>query len=265
LNLDYSAATLSGNVIMSNTASAGGSGRGGGLFLFYSNVTLSGNTVAGNVGGAGGFSQGGGLFIQYGIVTVSGNTVRGDAARTPNLGFGGGLYVVYGDALTLDGNWITDNAAESGAGILVHQGSTFILTNNVVAGNRIMLQGNGLHVFGNAAYAPTIGILLHNTIADNTRGSSEGLYVWGGNVALTLTNNIVAGHAVGITNTDPVSSTVAADHTLFHGNTTDHGSGVTSTNEVNGDPRFVNSMALNYYIGPGSGNRCWHSYPLADQ
>lgn len=251
VSLDYSDAMLSGNVIMSNTASTSGVGQGGGLYLYWSDAMLSSNTVAGNVGSTVSNGSGGGFYIQYGVLTVSGNTVRGNAARTPNLGAGGGLYVVYGDALSLDGNWIIDNAADMGSGVCVAQGSTLALTNNVIAGNRAGSGGDGLRVYGSATY-PSAATLLHNTIADNPGGGGEGLYVWGERVALTLTNNIIAGHAAGITNTNPASLTVIADHTLFYGNTTDYGSGVSSSNEVSGDPLFENPAALDYHIGLGS-------------
>ena len=207
--------------------------------------------MEGNVGSTVSNGSGGGFYIQYGVVTVSGNTVRGNAARTPNLGAGGGFYVVYADALSLDGNWITDNAADMGGGVCVVQGSTLTLTNNVIAGNRAESGGDGLHVYGGGTY-PSTAILLHNTIADNVGTSGDGLHVWGDSVALTLTNNIVAGHTVGITDAEPASLTVIADYTLFHGNTTDYGSGVTSTNEISGDPAFVNPATLNYHIGLGS-------------
>ena len=120
------------------------------------------------------------------------------------------------------------------------------MTNNLVAQNDAAYQGDGVSVDGSET-KPTIGTLLHNTIADNVGGSGQGLYV-GDCVTLTLTNNIIAGHTVGITNTNPASSTVSADHTLFYDNATDYGSGVASTNEVRGDPRFVNPSALDYHI-----------------
>lgn len=246
LNLDHSDATLSGNVIMSNTAGTVGSG--GGLSLNHSDVTVSGNTVAGNVGGPGNCSQGGGFHVSHGAVTVTGCTVRGNVAQTPGLGPGGGFSVGYADALTLDGNSIINNSAELGSGVFVSLGSTVTLTNNIIAGNQAMAAGEGMRVYGSAG-APSTVTLLHNTIADNPGPGGAGLSLWGENVALTLTNNIIAGHAVGITNSNPVSSTVTADHTLFYNNTTDYGPGVSSANEVTGDPRFVNPASLDYHIG----------------
>ncbi len=249
LVLFYNDATIiSGSSIVSNTAAAGGMGQGGGLYLYDSDVTLGGNVIVGNVASRGGFGVGGGLYIQYGVVTVGGNTVRGNVGRHPGTGLGGGFYVAFGDGLTLDSNWIVGNAAQEGSALLVVQGSTFTLTNNVIVGNQAWSQGGGLHLYGSSA-DPTSGRLLHNTIADN--GEGEGLHVED-YVALTLTNNVVAGHVVGITNTRPSSSTVAADYTLFYGNVVDYGGGVVSTNELHGDPAFANPAGGDYHLGSNS-------------
>jgi hypothetical protein len=251
LTLDQSDATVSGNVVMSNTASTGGTGSGGGFHFFYSDATVSGNVVMSNTASTSGTGSGGGFYLFYSDATVSGNTVQGNIARPPQSGAGGGVYVALGDALRLDGNWIVDNAADFGSGINVARGSTLTLTNNVIASNRATTGGQGLRVDGISSRSSAL-TLLHNTIADNPGDDGVGLYIWGERVALTLINNIVTGHAVGITNTNPSSSTVVADHTLFYGNAVDYGAGVSSTAEVSGDPRFVNPAASNYHIGPAS-------------
>ena len=251
VNIDWSdAIVISGNSIMSNTASTSDLGFGGGLYLYESNVTISGNTVVDNIGSTGTDGEGGGIWIEYGVVTISGNIVRGNSALGSSWGTGGGVHAVYGRGLTLEGNLIIDNAADNGGAVAISQGTTFTLTNNIVARNRGSIQGDGLWIYGSNA-DPSIGALLHNTIADNVGSGGEGLYVRG-YVTLTLTNTIIAGHTVGITNTDPAASTVTADHTLFDGNDTDYGSGVTSTNEVSGDPAFVNPFVWDYHLTASS-------------
>jgi hypothetical protein len=237
-------------MIVSNTASTGGTGYGGGLYVYLSDATVSGNTVEGNVGSTSGAGEGGGIWIEYGIVTVSSNTVQGNTAQTPNWGAGGGVLVVYGDGLTLEGNLLTSNVAYEGSAVAIDLGSVFTLTNNIIAGNQAGYWGGALRVSGTSVY-PSTGTLLHNTVADNVGISNEGLYIRS-YVTLNLINNIIAGHAVGITNTDPANSAVTADYTLFDGNDADYGSGVISTNEVSGDPAFVAPATGNYHILLGS-------------
>ena len=251
VSIDWSdAIVISGNTIMSNTASTSDLGFGGGLYLYEGNVTISGNTVVDNIGSTGTDGVGGGIWIEYGVVTISGNTLQGNSALGPNWGTGGGVYAVYGRGLTLEGNLLVNNAGEYGGAVVIGQGTTFTLTNNIVAHNRASIQGGGLWVYGSNT-DPSTGTLLHNTIADNVGSGGEGLYVRDYS-ALTLTNTIIAGHTVGITNTNPAASTVTADHTLFNGNGIDYGSGVSSTNEVSGDPAFVNPFAWDYHLTPSS-------------
>ncbi len=248
--LHTSDATITGNTIISNTGSTAGSSDGGGLYAYQSDALISDNTVEGNVASTVRSGEGGGIYIQYGSVTLRSNTVRGNIAQTPDGGTGGGVSVTYGDELTLDSNLIIGNAAYDGSGVVISQGSTFTLTNNIIARNQTgaawWANGGGLW-FSARSSRPSVGTLLHNTIADNVGGSGEGLYVRN-YVSLDLINNIITGHTIGITNTTPASSTVTADHTLFNGNDTDYGSGVTNTNDVHGDPAFVNPAAGDYHL-----------------
>jgi len=248
--LQYSDATITGNTIINNTGSTAASSGGGGLYAYQSDALISDNTVEGNVASTVRAGEGGGIRIQYGIVTLRSNTVRGNIAQAPDKGAGGGVSVSYGDELTLDSNLIIGNVAHDGSGIAIGQGSTFTLTNNIIVRNRSGYLGGGLLLSARDTY-PSAGTLLHNTIADNAGISSEGVYIRN-YVTLNLVNNIVSGHGVGITNSDPANSTVTADHTLFEGNDTDYGSGVTSINEVHGNPDFVARAAGDYHLLSGS-------------
>jgi len=252
VNLTYSNGTIiSGNCIISNTASTAGYGYGGGLYLYSSDTTIAGNTLEDNIGTTGtADGNGGGIWIEYGAVTINHNIIRGNVARTPDEGSGGGVFVVYGEEITLDGNTITANTAESGSGIAISQGSVFTLTNNIIARNHEAAwsadRGGALR-FTAGDTRPSTGTLLHNTITDNAGVFGQGLSV-GKCVTLDLVNNIMAGHTIAITNTNPVSSTVTAGHTLFTGNGTNYGGGVTSSNERSGDPAFVAPAVGNYHI-----------------
>jgi len=255
LSLIYSdEAIIRSNSIVSNTGSTAGTGSGGGLYAYGSNVTIDGNTVEGNVGSSNGYGDGGGIWIEYGVVVLRKNTVLGNSAQTPSGGSGGGVWGVYCEEIDLYGNLIIDNAAQSGRGVTINQGSNFTLTNNVIAANR---SGCGpwqecrgaLCVSASSDY-PSSGTLLHNTIADNAgneESAGQGLYV-SDYVSIDLINNVIAGHTVGITSTHPASSTVTTDHTLFDDNGTNYGSGVTNSNELAGDPAFVNPTLGDYHL-----------------
>ena len=247
----YSDATIHGNTIAKNTASTAHVGQGGGLYLYLTDAVITSNAVLGNAASTATSGGGGGFYIQYGAVTVSGNTVRDNVAGPRSLGSGGGLEIIYagtqyGDRIILDGNTVVSNTAWMGGGVLVNVSSAFTLTNNVLAANRAGL-GDGLLVSGTDA-CPSSGVLLHNTIVDNAGTGGEGLRVAAHSI-MTLTNNIVAGHQMGIHNDAPSSSLVSAHHTLFHDNATaNYGDGVSSTDEVRGGPRFVNPLGFDYHL-----------------
>ena len=119
-------ATLSGNIIMANTALVGS-----GIYIRRSDtVTLSGNTIVGNTASV----RGGGIYIDGDSATLSGNTVASNTAS----GDGGGIYISRGSA-TLSGNTINGNASPSS---IVHwEGSpSSAFTNNNLSKNDAQYQ-----------------------------------------------------------------------------------------------------------------------------
>jgi hypothetical protein len=221
VSADYSnGVVISGNQVMANAASTASTGYGGGIYLYTSDVTVTGNTIVGNWGSTVASGEGGGLWTEYGYVSIGHNHVQTNTAGVENRDTGGGgLFAVYGDGVALAGNTFTGNVADSGGAIGIVQGTSFTLTNNILAGSRAQHEGDALAIAGYSGY-PSIGRLLHNTIADNRGDSSEAVHVTA-LVSLSLTNNIIAGHMLGITNAQPASATVTADHTLFYANAAD--------------------------------------------
>jgi hypothetical protein len=205
--------------------------------------SFSGNSVFGPNG------NGGGLAILPGDVRVRNSEFTGNSGE-----MGGGLYASFGgapDALIIDGNTIISNTGRNcGGGVRVRYGRPTLFTNNLIAGN-----GGGA---GGAAclshQAETVW--MHNTIAQNTGGGvHEGLLVFDTDTAVTLVNNIIVSHTVGIDVNPGVS--VDADHTLFFGNgdnfEIEAGATVTTTNEITGSaPMFVDPDAWDYHLQAGS-------------
>ncbi|MGB3904987.1 MAG: hypothetical protein WBB22_08700 [Anaerolineae bacterium] len=250
------------SVIVSNTASTADTGWGGGVWLRAGTssapAALTSNTIEDNTASSAGSAWGGGMYLlQY--ATLRNNIFQHNVASTAisEFGYGGGLHLWEVWGATLEANRFVSNTASAlgggyGGGIYGEARVVLTMTNNLLAGNHAHTAGGGLLL---KTWQPSYlipGILLHNTIADNDAGAGgEGIWV-GSYVSLTLVNNIVSGHTVGITNTVPASSTVTADYTLFNGNSMDYGSGVNSTNEVSGDPAFVFAQEGDYHILPNS-------------
>ena len=83
-------------------------------------------------------------------------------------------------------------------------------------------------------------LLVNNTIADNGDSGVMASYY----AVLTMTNNLIASHTVGLTNTHPASSTISADTNLFW-NTDDP---ITGTNGIRQDPL----LTADYHPGSSS-------------
>jgi len=239
-------ALVTGNTVLSNTAR-----EGAGLYVSASNVTLSANVFRGN-SATGGSGLGGAMWVS-GIghpVTVTGNLISGNTAESG----GGGIYVYHSGA-TLERNVIVGNSAHLGGGVLVDTDATARATNNVICDNEAVA-GAGMWIQSATPH------LLHNTIARNRGNDGSGIYVAGsqGWSTVFLTDTIVVSHTVGIT--VAAGHTVRMEATLWGtgtwANETDWGGAgqiLTGTHNVWGDPAFVDPGAGDYHIGSRSAAR----------
>jgi hypothetical protein len=191
LELFYSSATLSGNLIASNMASGGS---GGGLALGFSPAMLGGNVITTNHA-----RHGGGISL-YGAGTFSGNTV---ASNTADYG-GGGLDVSASDA-TFINNFLTDNQAGiEGSGLRIGYDSsprlyhTTVVRNSGGEGSGILLTGDSrVELFNTILVSQTVGITVTAGSAVTLSGTLWGSGAWanganwGGNgIIVTETVNV---------------------------------------------------------------------------
>ncbi len=234
----YRSGPLTANDITGNQATDGG-----GVWASES-TALTGNHITGNVAA----DRGGGLYHERGRLTLLRNYLGGNEATN-----GGAVYEnLPTEMVSFEGNTVLDNVASGDGGgfCLVFDGS-LSMTNNVLAGNSAL--GHGDQLCLNPWWPPLVASLAHNTFAHEALGD-EGIFV-GNNTALTMANNIVVSHTVGIA-VDGVATSVQADHTFFAFNaanfqtsiTSTHS--VTSTHEVAGDPGFGNPRLGHYHLTP---------------
>jgi len=247
---------IQNNVITNNIAYAGPptfEGFGGGIYMSSGSASsiISGNIIISNTASTTYYGRGGGLAFLLSAARVMGNHIINNTGNWR----GGGIYLNLSDGVAFSGNQIISNTTSAtdwayGGGFYIEFTSPFTLTNNIIAQNRGKTLGGGLYVLGIAANVSS-GEVVNNTIAQNTLGSvGEGVFADGA-TTLTLTNNIVVSHTYGIY--AGADSSVTADYTLFHGNTSGNTGStapgtITSTNEVSGDPLFVNPDVWDYHI-----------------
>lgn len=232
-------ASLVENQIISNVGhvSLTGHGHCGGILLTdMTHVEVLGSVIANNRAASGSIPGiGGGICINVTTWSyVANNHIEGNRTGGGYGGQGGGINFTYGEA-HLTGNTIVSNTTTVGGGIYMSSSKPVTLSNNLIARNRTDSLGGGIFVIPEGAHASQV-ILINNTIADN---GDTGVAGWQ-NVALTLTNNIIAGHTTGVNNTIPASATVAADTNLFW-NTTDP---ITGTNAILKDPLLTADYRL---------------------
>jgi len=251
-------AELWDNQIVSNTASMASmnwaTGWGGGLYLEAGNsleyATVTGNTFERNTASAAGWGQGGGMYL-VSYADVSHNLFRDNHASRAlgRTGQGAGLYLWEARGVILDANrFLSNTASDAGNGyggaIYGSARVAMTMTNNLLAGNHASVAGGGVWLSTWDPSYRVAGTLVNNTLADNDPGAG-GEAIWiGSYVALTLTNNLLAGHVVGITNTAPASSTVVADTNLFS-NTLDP---IVGANAIRQDPL----LTADYHLRLGS-------------
>jgi parallel beta-helix repeat protein len=267
LYLYYSAATLSGSTIDSNTVTDDG----GGICVHYSDATLSSNTIVHNEA----IGQGGGLHLQQSNAMLVANTVMSNTASFEGAGLylddgspalvgnfiianvagtnGAGLYLLNSNP-TLSSNTIARNRATLGGGGLYVRKSDAWLASNIVADNQGTTNGSGLYFEASSTR------LWHTTIARNTGGDGSGLYVKDDGAIyskIALTNTILVSQAVGVVAT--AGNTATLEVTLWGAgpwaNTADwggEGTILTGTSNFRSAPLFARPSAGDYHLQDGS-------------
>jgi hypothetical protein len=224
---------------------------GGGIYVERAAPIIASNVITNNVA----LYYGGGVYVDSGTPVITANTVLSNSAAYG----GGGLFLAEPARVTLHDNRIAQNQANYGGGfdadraivtatgnVIVHNqassalvlsgpGSRLLAANNVLANN----SGTAFN------FMHTHADLVHNTIVGNKGHAVSASYT----ATITLTNNIIANHATSSIITWTSGAIASASNNLFWDNRADP---ITGTNAVLDDPRFVNPMAGDYHIGPGS-------------
>jgi len=240
-------AVLRGNRLEHNVANAEGRGYGGGIYLGGSvPVTVTGNVVLSNTASlTGGLGYGGGVAIlgNNGAVLTDNRIEHNVAQGGPAATFGsrgGGIYCFLSDDMVVRDNLIRHNTTSvpangSGGGIDLWGCDWVTVARNTIQGNFGSTGGNG-YGGGLHAYASQGLLIEANRIISNTASTSP--WGWGGGLYLsrkttfTMTNDIVAanhasweggGMAFETSATEPVTGTLA--HNTFAANNRGSGDG----------------------------------------
>ena len=290
LNIDTSEQVLvANNRFESNadgTGPSGGDANGGAVSISAAKViTIAANTFVDNVaelGLSGGF--GGALLLQADDdVLVQANTFLRNRAGS-GAGIGGALVVEDSSApestlyvaptadeklsnrITVNGNTFRDNRAAVnasideaflGGAVAVNGTNGLTLTNNVIAGN-VARNGSGLALLGwdvNKVQHDGVrdAVVVNNTLAANE--GESGLYMEMWTTPVTLTNNVIVSHTVGIsaiTNPGTGGMTVTVGYTVYNNNIVDieaeAGSTILESHAITEPVAFVNFWGGDYHL-----------------
>jgi uncharacterized repeat protein (TIGR01451 family) len=246
-------AILTRTTISNNTAMAGG-----GLFVSDGNLTIVNSQVLDNYAS----SDGGGVLVFEGNATLTGTQIEDNSAENDGGGAyvylnnavlevidgdigrnsahnGGGVYIEAGSATLERTQIISNSALEFGGGIFILSGDS-TLVNTIVADNQSTLAGPGAYIGSGS------GVFYHTTVVHNTGGNGVGIEVGG---TAHLTNTIVASHTIGVLSVN----TTVLESTLWYGNEADlQGEASSRTNDVFGNPVFIDPNAGDYHVGSSS-------------
>jgi hypothetical protein len=247
---------IQNNIITANIAYSGSSslGLGGGIYLLNCAPTtiISANQIIANAANTIYNGLGGGIGHMGGTILINRNVIKNNQAGRG----GGGLYL-HGDGnMILSENTIISNlstisptAQSYGGAIYIEFLTPFTLTNNIIANNGANIRGGGIYINGVSSDVST-GSLINNTLVANTAGGNDDAVWLSGYVTVTLINNIVADHSVGL-----YASTfnkALADYTLFYQNSSGNTSGpgsITNLHAITGlDPSFFSAVGMDFHL-----------------
>ncbi len=167
---------FNGNTITNNSASD----QGGGLTVFWSSATFTNNLISNNTAsiGGGGYLWGGG---DGGNFILRGNVFQNNIAA----GSGGGLSLEGSDPMiaTIDSNSISNNSADTGAGVSLN-GGNIVFSGNTLNNNLASGSGGGLLISSGS------NTILTNTITSNTA------FLDGGGVYMDYGNAVINGNTI---------------------------------------------------------------------
>ncbi len=261
------------NTFINNAGSATGYGQGGAIFFRggVSNTLIQANQIISNFGT---FStttsgEGGGIASDYtnGPATIDRNTFSFNAANKAGTSSGhiyewqgqniiqnnlfsgtlsnAALSIEYSDGL-IQGNQIY-GAPYEGLSIQYGGSHQIQVINNILSHNG----GYELDLGGNSSTPLTVS-LINNTIVANGYLWGAGIrFNSGGYVRAWLTNTLITGAQIGITNENKSQTAAIARYTMFESTIPDRGN-ITFTNVFTGNPAFINAAAYNYHIGGNS-------------
>ena len=157
--VNFSAAKLKGNSVLSNTAS----GEGGGAYLKLSNANWADSTFISNTA-----QWGGGVYAKLSALVFKNNQVEGNTA----LLLGGGVYLDESGSSVQESRFYSNTAKGEGGGLYILRSSGAKVVDTELRGNQAISNGGGLLINDSNL------TLKNNRVISNSAGlRGGGLYI----------------------------------------------------------------------------------------
>jgi hypothetical protein len=187
---------ITGNTFISDERASGG-----GVNVYKGMFTMEGGEISGNSANGKEGASGGGVNISKGTFTMSDGAISGNTVVQSGSGgsaHGGGVQAGGESVFTMTGGAISGNSTGRwgseisgnkaglwGGGVVVQNGSTFIMKGGTIVDNIAPRHSGGVRVDGNSTF-----IMEGGAISGNTAGESGGVRVDG---AFTMTGGRIQG------------------------------------------------------------------------
>jgi fibronectin-binding autotransporter adhesin len=235
--------TVQDNLIAKNSAATapGSAGAGGGIYVYDGAPTITGNHVLTNSASGGAIGSGGGLYLDQTRPHLDGNTIVDNHAVGSVWGRGGGVRIALCPAFTLTNNIVARNEAnDRGSGIAITADSAGTLAHNTVAENTA---GDGIGVYVNSSSSVA---LINNIIVSHTVGitvADPGTSAVNASYTLFEANTTNYGPGVSSGNEVPGPAALLPNyHLSVSSNAIDQGASLAwVTNDIDGDLRTYGS------------------------
>jgi CSLREA domain-containing protein len=184
--------SVQASTISQNSANGTDSEGGGILAAYLTSLSIADSEISGNTVSGSGVNGAGLEVYQSGVATIASSTIAGNTASGATAAFEGAGFLDDLASVTISDSTISGNHAEGGFAGLSIQSSPVTIENSTFTGNDV----TGPYSSGGALNVANDSLTIRSsTIAGNDGGFENGGIYWGGPVAATIRNTIVAGNS----------------------------------------------------------------------
>jgi len=215
-----------------------GSGHGGGISIYATSYPeINDNVVSGNQSSHGGAGI---VIAENARANINRNVISNNSAVDRDGVYeGGGLYIAHAYA-KLTNNIFDSNSARVGGGIALINGSSTDILHNTIVNNQVSKTSNNNGDFGGGIFVANAGGITSNVV-NNIISSNSSFQIFEDGAKARFDNNNITNSGLGLYDSYSTSPLLSA--ASLNGSSV-----VNASNNVDGNPAFVDSSNKNYHL-----------------